>query len=303
MNMLALALATAATTLIVPTITPLSNLDRLPATTVSNTRPADVIIGDGDFNQVRTEHPTDPVTEHANHTFRLRYIESMLRSRDVSDMPVELRAERARNLDRLHAYWTRGEYPVNYEHPTAWEPCFIDTKGAICAVGYLVEQSAGREFAQGIDSRYHFATIKQMNAPELDRWIATSGLTRAEVVTIQGPALEPGEGLVIQERARVARTRPVNDRTARVARAQRDDRKQVAIEESTEIRTNEPVDAVEVKEPPQELINTIAVAPAETPVQTMPVMQTAPVQVAAPAVEVAPATQTETTPSTGASID
>jgi hypothetical protein len=191
MNMLAVAVAAAATLLLVPTI----DFVQHPHSTLPqpDARSADFIVGDGDFNQVRPEHPTDPATERINHTLRLQYIEQLLRSRDVSDMPEELRAERMRNLDRLHNYWVRAEYPVNYDHPTAWEPCFIDRDGAVCAVGYLVEQSVGRDVAEKINARYHFATVKKIDAPELAGWIEHSGLTKAEVVTIQGPGMWPDD--------------------------------------------------------------------------------------------------------------
>jgi hypothetical protein len=120
-------------------------------------------------------------------TGRLAYLETLLRSRDVGNWPEELRAERARNLDRLRDYRLRGIYPANYDHPEAQKPCFIDRDGHICAVGYLVEQSAGRELAEKINSRYQYATVAEMHMPEIDRWIAGSGLTPAEVRTIQEP--------------------------------------------------------------------------------------------------------------------
>lgn len=191
MNMLSVAVLAASTALLVPALDFISNESSSATSPQPIVRTADWIVGDGDFNQVRSEYPSDPATEHRNHTLRLQYIESMLRSSDVSDMPAELRAERMRNLDRLRDYWTRAEYPVNYDHPGAWEPCFIDKKGAICAVGYLVEQSAGRELAEKINSRYQYATIKEIDAPELAEWITRSGLTKAEVVTIQGPSISP----------------------------------------------------------------------------------------------------------------
>jgi hypothetical protein len=34
---------------------------------------------------------------------------------------------------------------------------------------------------------YQYATIAEMNSPKLDNWIEHSGLTRAEVITIQVP--------------------------------------------------------------------------------------------------------------------
>jgi len=205
MNMLSMALLAASTALLAPAIDFVSNETPASINSQPVVRSADWIVGDGDFNQVRTEYPSDPANQVRNHTLRLQYIESMLRSRDVSDMPAELRAERMRNLDRLRDYWTRAEYPVNYDHPTAWEPCFIDKKGAICAVGYLVEQSAGRELAEKINSRYQYATIKEIDAPELADWITHSGLSKAEVVTIQGPSMEWEGGK--NEQARIVQRR------------------------------------------------------------------------------------------------
>jgi hypothetical protein len=284
MNMLAVAVAAAATTLLVPTIAFVSHPQPVVAV-----RPAlnstDFIVGDGDFNQVRTEHPTDPATERRNHTLRLQYIESMLRNRDVSDLPAELRAERARNLDRLHDYWVRAEYPVNYQHPKAWEPCFIDKKGAICAVGFLVEQSAGRPLAEKINSRYQYATIKQIDAPELATWIAQSGLTKAEVVTIQGPAIE--EMPVITEKQ-------LNRSARRRARA----RARLAADTTMMVVTQAPVDEpVAVEEPAMIQDRTVnAAVLSNTLINTIsvdkePAVEQAPDVTTPSAVSVAPAPQ------------
>jgi hypothetical protein len=250
MNMLAMAVAAAATVLLMPVTDFLSNGDVVPARAQKNINRTDIIVGDGDFNQVRPEYPSDPATERRNHTLRLQYIESLLRSRDVSDMPAELRAERMRNLDRLRNYWARGEYPVNYEHPNAWEPCFIDRTGAICAVGYLVEQSAGRELAEKIDSRYHFATIKEIDAPELAAWIARSGLTKAEVVTIQGPSLS--NDIRVADVDRSLRTRIARIRKDTIAPA-------ILLQPAPA-----PAPVAEITTPPVELTTTL-IQPAESP--------------------------------------
>jgi len=185
MNILAVAAAAAVAVSTIPILTPASGTDASDRDTCSSY----IIPENGDFNQVFSERPAAPEIEWQNHRTRLQKIETMLRSHTVEGMSEELRAERSRNLDRLHDYWVRGEFPRNYEHPTAWEPCFIDRAGAICAVGYLVEQSAGRSLAEKIADRYRYATVRQIDAPELQQWIANSGLTRAEVIAIQGPSM------------------------------------------------------------------------------------------------------------------
>jgi hypothetical protein len=154
----------------------------------------DAVIGPGEFNRVFPVHPGSRDDVNRQITARLIYLEELLRSRDVSGWPAELRAERARNLDRLHAYRVRGEYPVNYDHPDRMLPCFIDRDGNICGVGYLVQQSAGDAFARAINAKYQYSTIREMDSPELKQWIARSGLTEAEVVTIQVPEWNGGRG-------------------------------------------------------------------------------------------------------------
>jgi len=160
------------------------------ALNVARDHPSTVIATDVQFNQFFPEIKGDLALQQSNHTRRLQIVESALRRHDASWMTPKLQAERARNLDRLRDYWQRGEYPLNYEHPGAWDPVFIDRDGNICAVGYLVEQSLGRAAAEQINSRYHFATIRQIDAPELGEWVKNSGLTYEEVVAIQAPAVD-----------------------------------------------------------------------------------------------------------------
>jgi len=155
----------------------------------------DRVIGDGGFNRIYPIMPGNGVDQDLQVTRRLTAIEELLRRRDVTAWPGELRAERARNLDRLHEYRLRAIYPRNYDHPELTLPCFIDREGTICAVGYLVEQSAGRDAAERINARYQYATVAAMDAPEVHDWIARSGLTRAEVETIQEPGFAGSSGI------------------------------------------------------------------------------------------------------------
>jgi hypothetical protein len=180
----------------------------------------DRIIGDGGFNRVYPIDQASHDVQKQQYTARLQKIVDLLGSRDVSDMPEELRAERARNLQRLVEYRQRGVFPVNYDHPGAFLPCFIDSTGAICAAGYLVEQSAGRDLAEAINREYKYATIAQIDSPLLDRWIAQSGFSRAEIATIQGPSLSPRqESISIARGQSEQRSRNANPRTRRAAMA------------------------------------------------------------------------------------
>lgn len=130
--------------------------------------PVNPIVGDRSFVERFGRLPTPDDPEAHRIATHLAYAERLLRSRDVSTMPADLHAERLRNLDRLHRYRLRGVFPHNYDHPGERRPCFIDRDGTICAVGYLVEQSAGRPVAEAINRRYQYAAIAEMDSPPLD---------------------------------------------------------------------------------------------------------------------------------------
>ena len=173
----------------------------LPPSDIPTADPVDEVLGEGGFNLVYPVVPGNGIPHQTQITHRLIALEMLLRQRDVTSWPAGLRAERARNLDRLHQYRLAASYPRNYDRPSELLPCFIDRDGRICAVGYLVEQSAGHGFAEKINARHQYETIAQMHEPELDRWIARSGLTRAEVETIQvpEPAGSPNRGFAQRE--------------------------------------------------------------------------------------------------------
>jgi|GEM_PF-3595299 len=156
--------------------------------------PIDAMIGDGGFNRVYPVVPGNGIDHDVQITRSLARLELLLRQRNVQSWPLGLRAERARNLDRLHEYRLRAIYPRNYDHPDRLLPCFIDRNGAICAVGYLIEMSAGRAAAERINARYQYATVAAMNDPDIYNWIARSGLTRAEVEAIQRPEMGVRDG-------------------------------------------------------------------------------------------------------------
>jgi hypothetical protein len=75
-------------------------------------------------------------------------------------------------------------------------PVFIDEKGRLCAVGYLIAGSAGRPLAERIDARHHLADVRRMDVPAIDRWAERHGVTRRELAMIQpmycGDGFGPG---------------------------------------------------------------------------------------------------------------
>ncbi|MFC5270297.1 hypothetical protein [Adhaeribacter terreus] len=115
----------------------------------------------------------------------LTYVEKILRKRETAHLPEELKRRRASLLDQLHAYIGAGLFPKNYDHPGERRPCFIDKDGNICAVGFLIEQTAGRQLAEKINAAHQYDRIFDMKTPELLAWVESSGLTLEECAMIQ----------------------------------------------------------------------------------------------------------------------
>jgi hypothetical protein len=169
-----------------------------PSATTQSMQTIDAVIAAPAYNKVMAVRDVPYIDYHEQVTRRLEYLESLLRSRDVSNWPEALRAARMKNIDRLHEYRMAGNFPINYDHPDRQLPCFLDRKGNLCAVANLIAKSEGIGMVQKITSRYKYATVSEMKMPELDQWIASSGLTRDEVITIQEPGFTMQEQFLTQ---------------------------------------------------------------------------------------------------------
>jgi len=143
------------------------------------------VIGDISWVTRFGQQPDASVNEDVRIQTHLSYAENLLRQKDVSNLSPELQQKRVHNLDLLHDYWTRGSFPRNYDYTETRKPCFIDKDGTICAVGYLVEQTAGRNAAKAINNKFKYEELMAMNDELVDGWIATSGLSKEECAMIQ----------------------------------------------------------------------------------------------------------------------
>jgi len=143
------------------------------------------VIGDISFIQKNGVNPDSKTDEDQRIQTHLEYVENLLRSRDVSTLSNELKERRSMMLDLLHEYWTLGFFPRNYDFVDKRIPCFIDRDGRICAVGYLIEQTAGRNVAEEINSLHKYEYLSAMNDQRIDDWVLTSGLTKEECAMIQ----------------------------------------------------------------------------------------------------------------------
>lgn len=115
----------------------------------------------------------------------LAYAERLLRQHPAVGLSPALAQRRAHLLDLLHGYWVAGVFPRNYDFPGERRPCFIDRDGRLCAVGFLVAETAGRPLAERINQAHQYDQIADMRTPALANWVRTSGLTKAECALIQ----------------------------------------------------------------------------------------------------------------------
>ncbi len=151
----------------------------------ANQQTVNAILGDVSYVQKFRQTPNENTNEQIRIQTHLEFVESILRIRDVSKMSESLRENRNRMLNLLHDYWIRAEFPVNYDHIGTRVPCFIDQDSRICAVGYLIEETAGRDVAEKINKDFKYSEIFEINDPLVENWIASSGLSKLECAMIQ----------------------------------------------------------------------------------------------------------------------
>jgi len=153
-----------------------------PANTEQAVNP---LIGNGSFVSTFGYDPDDETDENLRVKTHLAYVENLLRNNGGSGLSPALRARRLHLLDLLHDYQVAEVFPKNHDYADRRKPCFIDREGRICAVGYLVEQTAGRGEAERINAKYKYDELLAMNDKRLDDWVAGNGLTKEEAAMIQ----------------------------------------------------------------------------------------------------------------------
>lgn len=129
--------------------------------------------------------PDEATSDQERIQLHLWYAEQLLRTVDATKLSNSQQANRIMILHLLHQYWTTGIFPGNSDYPGERRPCFIDDDGNICAVGYLVEQTKGRELAEEINAKHQYDFLLDMNEPIIEAWANEFGLTLEECAMIQ----------------------------------------------------------------------------------------------------------------------
>lgn len=142
------------------------------------------IIGNDSFIQAFSRSPHENDNDSLRILTHLSYVEHLLRENTNQISDPAIRKKRIELLDLLHTYIQRGQFPLNTKVEDR-APCFIDEYGTICAVGYLVEQTAGLALAEYINRKHQYDYIQDMELKELEAWINASGFSEVEIAMIQ----------------------------------------------------------------------------------------------------------------------
>lgn len=156
--------------------------------------PVNPVVGDASYVARFGRGPTARTPDALRIQTHLVYAELLLRQRTPAGLPAALRQRRAHLLDLLHTYWQAGVFPRNEASDGQRHPCFIDRAGRLCAVGYLVAQTAGRPAAERINQRFQYSNLLDVHDAALSRWVASSGLSLTDCALIQptyGPIYTP----------------------------------------------------------------------------------------------------------------
>lgn len=153
--------------------------------TIDTRQTINPIIGDISFIKKFGHHPDVTTDEDLRVKTHLEYVENFLRQKNLPGLSSELLQKRKQLLNLLHDYRIAGSFPRNYDYQNERKPCFIDKDNRICAVGYLIEKTAGRPIAEEINSKHKYDRLLAMNDNMVDSWIKNSGLTKEECAMIQ----------------------------------------------------------------------------------------------------------------------
>ena len=117
-----------------------------------------------------------------------------LRAADVSHLSDGQKRTREERIASLAHYRDRGVFPHNHDFAESWMPYFVDHRGVLCAVAWLLESSGRRDIVDRVAAANNNVWVADLAADrEFTGWLALSGLTLAEAARIQVPYVETGD--------------------------------------------------------------------------------------------------------------
>ena len=153
-------------------------------TMTSDTTPLNAAIGDAGFYATFGWSPGPRDRGNVRIRSHFDYVVARLRNRDCSELKASVRARRERCIELLEGYRDAGVFPVN-SYLEDRTPVFIDAEGRLCAVGYLIAQTAGLRASEEIAAAHRLSLIEDIDLPIIDAWAADYGFERHELAMIQ----------------------------------------------------------------------------------------------------------------------
>ncbi len=120
----------------------------------------------------------------------LYLVHAELSQRNVENLTLEQKQNRASSLVDLYKYAERGLFPNNITHKGR-RPIFIDGFGVHCAVGFLIKESGHPKLSKHISANMNDAYLLDMHDSELNNWVEQSGFTAEELAWIQPGYFQP----------------------------------------------------------------------------------------------------------------
>jgi len=143
------------------------------------------VVGDESYVKVFGKLPDHTVSETERIQTHLAYVEKLLRVQETDHLSASERKQRLVLLDQLRNYWQAGQFPQRRDPFPKRRPCFIDANETLCAVGYLIVKTAGRDLAERINAKYQYAYLWEMQDDDLAAWVDESGMSLKELAMIQ----------------------------------------------------------------------------------------------------------------------
>lgn len=145
--------------------------------------PVNAVLGDTSWFELHGEFPSSHENEIQRINTHLDYVIALLKSHNAPD--PNFKTARELNILHLEEYRSQQVYPQDFKILEERTPCFIDDKGRLCAVGYLIDRSSSREDAEYINSKYRYDYLLDMEDDRLSEWQKSSGLSNRELAMIQ----------------------------------------------------------------------------------------------------------------------
>jgi hypothetical protein len=153
-------------------------------------QPVNTVIGDSSWLQAFGSWPD------ANSPEKLRIQSHLAQAINIIEAapgPAHLEKQRKHSIRLLKEYLRQGEFPRQFNYAFAERhPCFIDDKGRLCAVGYLIAETVGRAESERINASFRFHYLLDIKDSLLEQWQKASGLSMRELAMVQ-PAYTPAK--------------------------------------------------------------------------------------------------------------